>query len=44
MADYQHGTMETEEQEKTFVGFLKLGRVSLYICLGILIFLAVFNS
>lgn len=44
MSDYQHGEMETQEQEKTYHGFLKLGRISLYICLGILIFLAVFNS
>lgn len=44
MSDHVHGSMDTEEQEKTFDGFVKLGRISLYVCIGILVFLAVFNS
>lgn len=44
MSDFVHGSMDTQEQEKTFHGFVKLGRISLYICIGILVFLAVFNS
>ena len=44
MAEYHHGEMDVQEQEKTFHGFLKVGRISLYICIGILVFLAVFNS
>ncbi len=44
MADHEYGKMDIHEQEKTYHGFLKLGRISLYICLGILVFLAVFNS
>ena len=44
MAEYHHGEMDIQEQEKTYHGFLKVGRISLYICIGILIFLAVFNS
>ncbi len=44
MAEYQHGGMDIHEQEKTYHGFLKVGRISLYICIGILVFLAVFNS
>ncbi len=47
MADHphhEHGTMDITEQEKTFVGFI---RVSVWVCvlsIGALIFMAVFNS
>lgn len=44
MSEYSHGSMDTQEQEKTYAGFIKLGRISLYVCIGILVFLAVFNS
>ncbi len=44
MAEHEVGSMNIEEQEKTYAGFLKVGRISLYICIGILVFLAVFNS
>lgn len=36
MADHEHGTMETKEQEKTFNGFLKFAGYGL---VGSLVFL-----
>ncbi len=44
MAEHKHGSMDTSVQEDTFGGFL---RVSTYVGLfsiGVLIFLAIFNS
>lgn len=44
MADHKHGSMDIEVQEKTFAGFI---RWSMYVAcgsIGILIFLALFNS
>lgn len=44
MAKHEHGSMDTSEQEKTFVGFLRLAAWTTAISLGILIFLALVNS
>jgi hypothetical protein len=44
MAEYKHGEMDITEQEKTFVGFLKFFAWLFGITIGILIFLALFNS
>jgi len=44
MSEYKHGSMSIVEHEKTFKGFLKLGRVLIYVSIGVLVFLAVFNS
>jgi hypothetical protein len=44
MAEHKHGTMDTTTQEKTFEGFIKACvRVALF-SIGVLIFLAIFNS
>lgn len=44
MAEHKHGSMDITEHEKTFDGFIRwsvrVGAVSI----GILIFLAIFNS
>ena len=44
MASHKHGTIDTEAQEKTFAGFVRgviwVGGISI----GIVIFLAIFNS
>lgn len=43
-SDYEHGSMDITEQEKTFEGFIS---VSIWVCvisIGALLFLAVFNS
>lgn len=44
MASHKHGTMNTEAQEKAFAGFVRgviwVGGISI----GIVIFLAIFNS
>jgi hypothetical protein len=44
MAEHKHGSMDITEHEKTFDGFVKwsvrVGAVSI----GILVFLAIFNS
>lgn len=44
MAEYKHGSMDTTTQEETFDGFIKWCiRVSAF-SIGVLIFLAIFNS
>ncbi len=42
MSEHQHGTMSTYEQEKTFRGFIKLGKITAAICVGILVFLVIY--
>lgn len=44
MAEYKHGSMNIEAQEKTFAGFVKGGIWLAATAIGILIFLAIFNS
>lgn len=44
MSEYKHGSMDTYEQEKTYKGFLKLGRITAYICIGILVFLMIYST
>ena len=44
MAEHKHGSMDTTEQEKTFDGFMRWAmRVAIF-SIGVLIFLAIFNS
>jgi Ni,Fe-hydrogenase I cytochrome b subunit len=44
MAEHKHGTMNIEEQQKTFAGFVR-GTIWVgAICIAALIFMAVFNS
>ncbi|HUF87075.1 MAG TPA: aa3-type cytochrome c oxidase subunit IV [Thermohalobaculum sp.] len=40
MAEYEHGSMDTTEQERTFVGFLKIAALVVVHIILILIFLA----
>jgi hypothetical protein len=42
--DHVHGTMNIEEHQRTFDGFVKFWVVVFGISIGILIFLALFNS
>lgn len=44
MSDHKHGTMDVSNQEKTFAGFIKGGIWLSVISIGILVFLAIFNS
>ena len=44
MAEYKHGSMDITEQEKTFDGFLRWSVRVAAVAIGILIFLAIFNS
>lgn len=44
MAEHKHGTMSTREQEKTFVGFIKVSMWVAGLSIAALIFMAVFNS
>ena len=44
MSDYKHGEMNTDEQEKTYKGFLSGAKWLTGVSIGILVFLAVFNS
>ncbi|PJE31820.1 aa3 type cytochrome c oxidase subunit IV [Pseudooceanicola antarcticus] len=44
MAEHKHGEMEIETQEKTFEGFIKASAWVAGLSIGVLIFLALFNS
>lgn len=44
MAEHKHGSMDIREQEKTFAGFIKMSIWVGAVSIGILIFLAIFNS
>lgn len=44
MSDHEHGAMDTYEQEKTYAGFLKLGKWTGIICIAVLIFLAIVGT
>lgn len=44
MADHKHGEMDISVQEKTFEGFIKYVTWGAIVSIGILIFLAIFNS
>ena len=44
MADHKHGSMNTDTQEKTFAGFIRLVTWGAVISIGILIFMALANG
>lgn len=44
MAEHEHGSMDITEHEKTFHGFIKASTWVAGISIGVLIFLAIFNS
>ncbi len=44
MADHEHGKMDITTQEKTFEGFIRVSTWVTVISIGILLFLAIFNS
>ena len=44
MAEHRPGEMNIEEQEKTFAGFVRWSKNVAIFSIGILIFLAIFNS
>jgi hypothetical protein len=44
MAEHKHGSMDISEQEKTFDGFVRWSVRVAVVSIGILIFLAIFNS
>ncbi|MDX5403589.1 MAG: aa3-type cytochrome c oxidase subunit IV [Rhodobacterales bacterium] len=44
MAEHKHGEMNVEVQEKTFEGFIRFTVWSVVVIIGILLFLALFNS
>ncbi len=44
MSDHKHGEMDTDEQVRTYAGFLTGTKWLTGISIGILVFLAVFNS
>ncbi|MBL4872536.1 MAG: aa3-type cytochrome c oxidase subunit IV [Rhodobacteraceae bacterium] len=44
MSDHQHGSMDIVVQEKTYHGFLKLGKWTAIITIGILVFLAITST
>ena len=44
MAEFKHGSMETEEQEKTFNGFLKFAGYGMLGSLIFLFLLGLFNG
>ncbi len=44
MSEYEHGSMDIYDQEKTYHSFLMLGKWTAYICIGILVFLAIVGT
>lgn len=44
MAEHKHGEMNTDDQEKTFEGFVRYTIWGIVVSIGILLFLAIFNS
>jgi len=44
MSEHKHGSMNIENQEKTYSGFIKGGIWLAGVSIGILVFLAIFNS
>ena len=44
MAEHKHGSMDPTVHEKTFEGFIKWSIRVAVVSIGILIFLAIFNS
>ncbi len=44
MAEHKHGSMDISEQEKTFDGFMRWSIRVAVASIGIIIFLAIFNS
>lgn len=44
MSEHEHGTMNTDVQEQTFAGFIKASTYVAAVSIGVLIFLALFNS
>ena len=44
MAEHKPGSMNIEVQEKTFAGFIKASMWVAGVSIGVLVFLAIFNS
>lgn len=44
MAEHKHGSMDISEQEKTFDGFIRWSVRVAAVSIGIIVFLAIFNS
>lgn len=44
MAEHKHGSMDIHDQEKTFDGFIKFVIYGAAIAIGVLLFMAIFNS
>lgn len=44
MAEHKHGEMNTEDQEKTFQGFMSFTQWTVIVIFAVLVFLAIFAS
>lgn len=44
MAEHKHGSMDIEEQEKAFDGFIKYATRTAIVCVVVLVFMALVNS
>ena len=44
MSDYKPGEMDISAQEKTFAGFVRISVRVAIVSIGVLVFLAIFNS
>ena len=42
--EYQHGSMDIRDQEKTFAGFIRMSIWVTVIVIGVLVFLALANA
>ncbi|WP_299753702.1 aa3-type cytochrome c oxidase subunit IV [uncultured Boseongicola sp.] len=44
MSEHKHGSMNIEDQEKAFAGFMRLAKNVAIFAICVLIFLAIFNT
>jgi len=44
MSEHKHGSMDTTDQQNAFDGFIKVSTRVALVSIGILVFLAIFNS
>ncbi len=44
MSDHKHGEMNTDEQKRVYLGFLSGAKWLTGVSIGVLVFLAIFNS
>jgi hypothetical protein len=44
MSEHKHGSMDTKDQEKAFVGFVKVSTNTAIVCIVLLVLVALINA